>query len=55
MNTKSFEEIEETVIDYMIHMSAEDTVKLYEYITGTEVEVEDWKNKLDSDVNIYYY
>jgi hypothetical protein len=44
MKTLSFQEIEEFVIEYMIHMSAEDTVKLYEHITKEQVEVEDWKN-----------
>ncbi len=38
----SFEEIENIVVEHMIHMDGAETVKLYEFITGEQVEVEDW-------------
>jgi hypothetical protein len=42
MKTMSFEEIENVVVEYMIHMDGRQTVELYEHITGEQVEVEDW-------------
>ena len=44
METKSFKEIEDFVLNHITHCSPEDIVKLYEAITDEQVEVEDWKN-----------
>lgn len=44
MNIKSFEEIEDHVLNYIEHCSPEEMVKLYESITKEKVEVEDWQN-----------
>ena len=40
--TKSFEEIENYVLNYMEHCNSAEMVELYEKITGKQVEVEDW-------------
>ncbi len=44
MNTKSFEEIEDYVLNYIENCSPQQIVELYEAISKEKVEVEDWQN-----------
>jgi len=43
MNIKSFEEIENYVLNYIEHCSPQQMVELYETITEEKVDVEDWQ------------
>ncbi len=41
--TKSFEEIENYVLDFIVHGSNEDIVLVYETLTRSKVIVSDWE------------
>jgi len=41
--TKSFEEIENYVLDFIVHGSNEDIVLVYETLTDSKVIVADWQ------------